>query len=410
MPLVHLNDILKHANHHHYAVGAFGVVSLDFLDGVLQAAEASRSPVVLNLLESHFSYYDFDILMPAVLSAARKANMPVAVNFDHGSSKARAEAAIRAGCNGVMVDTSALPFSDNLWQTREVVAMAHACGVTVEGELGYVPGKEGQSAEQHPGELAYTSAAEAAVFVGRTGVDCLAVSIGTIHGRMKGVPKLDYARLDKIREATTLPLVIHGGSGLSDEQYRKLIAHGVAKINYYTGLADVAGRRIRANAVADPDGSYSALMAGVREAVCEESERCIRIWGSGGRAAEVLAQCRPWQEVEHVVLCKAANEMPDMEIASIMREGKEAMQSIPGVRNIRIGQALQADGKYHYCWAVTLSSQSAIEVFQNHAAQQSFARKVFLSVATEWIALDFAEIQPPVASFTAFPAKLVAKG
>jgi fructose/tagatose bisphosphate aldolase len=116
MPLVHLNDMLKHASHHHYAVGAFGVASLDFLDGVLQAAEACRSPVVLNLLESHFSYYDFDILMPAVLSAARKASVPVAVNFDHGSSKARAEAAIRAGCNGVMVDTSALPFSDNLWR------------------------------------------------------------------------------------------------------------------------------------------------------------------------------------------------------------------------------------------------------------------------------------------------------
>jgi fructose-bisphosphate aldolase class II len=410
MPLVHLADIVNHAHRHNYAVGAFGVTNQDFLEGVMQAAEDSRAPVVLNLIASHFSSHDFDLFVPSVVAVARRAAVPVAINFDHGTSLASAVHAIAAGCNAVMVDTSMLPFSENLRQTRDIVAMAHACGITVEGEMGYVPGVEGESAEEHPGELAYTSAVEAKAFVERTGVDCLAVSVGTVHGRMKGTPKLDYNRLDKIREAVDVPLVIHGGTGLSDEQFRRLISHGIAKINYYTGLADVAGRRIRENAAADPGDGYSALMAGVREAVSEETERCIRIWGSGGRAAEVLAQCRPWQEVEHIVLYKAANETPGIEIASIMREGKEAMLAIPGVRNIRIGQALQPDGKYHYCWSVTLSSQSAIEVFQNHAAQQSFARKVFLSVATEWIALDFAEINPPAASFTAAPVKLAARG
>jgi fructose-bisphosphate aldolase class II len=410
MPLVHLADIVNHAHRHNYAVGAFGVANQDFLEGVMQAAEDSRAPVVLNLIASHFSSHDFDLFVPSVVAVARRAAVPVAINFDHGTSLASAVHAIAAGCNAVMVDTSMLPFSENLRQTRDIVAMAHACGITVEGEMGYVPGVEGESAEEHPGELAYTSAVEAKAFVERTGVDCLAVSVGTVHGRMKGTPKLDYNRLDKIREAVDVPLVIHGGTGLSDEQFRRLISHGIAKINYYTGLADVAGRRIRENAAANTGDGYSALMAGVREAVSEETERCIRVWGSGGRAAEVLAQCRTWQEVEHIVLYKAANETPGLEIASIMHEGKEAMQAIPGVRNIRIGKALQADGKYHYCWAVTLSSQSAIEVFQNHAAQQSFARKVFLSVATEWIALDFAEIPPPTASRMATPVKLAARG
>ncbi len=295
MPLVHLNDMLKHASNHHYAVGAFGVVSLDFLDGVLQAAEACRSPVVLNLIESHFSYYDFATMMPAVLSAASKVSVPVAVNFDHGSSLERAEAAIRAGCNSVMVDTSALRFSDNLWQTREIVAMAHSYEVTVEGELGYVPGMEGLSAEHHPSELTYTSALEAAGFVERTGVDCLAVSIGTIHGRMKGIPKLDYARLAKLRDSTLIPLVIHGGSGLSDDQYRKLVANGAAKINFFTALTDAAERSIKEYFSENRKYSYPQVVAGVRNAVRAETLRCLQICGAGGRAAEVLAQCRPWK-------------------------------------------------------------------------------------------------------------------
>lgn len=299
MPLVHLNDMLKHASNHRYAVGAFGVVSLDFLDGVMQAAEACRSPVVLNLIESHFAYYDFEMFMPAVLYAAHRASVPVAVNFDHGSSLERAEAAIRAGCNSVMVDTSALSFSDNLWQTRDIIAMAHSYGVTVEGELGYVPGKEGLSAEHYPGELAYTSAMEAAGFVERTGVDCLAVSIGTIHGHMKGIPKLDYARLAKIKDATSVPLVIHGGSGLSDDQYRKLIANGAAKINFFTALADAAERSIKEYFSSNRKYGYPLVTSGVRSAVKDEAFRCLQICGAGGRAAEVLTQCRTWKENLH---------------------------------------------------------------------------------------------------------------
>lgn len=390
MPLVHLNDMLKHASHHHYAVGAFGVVSLDFLDGVLQAAEASRSPVVLNLLESHFSYYDFDILMPAVLSAARKASVPVAVNFDHGTSKAHAEAAIRAGCNAVMVDTSALSFSDNLWQTREIVAMAHACGISVEGELGYVPGKEGQSAEHHPGDLAYTSAAEAAGFVERTGVDCLAVSIGTIHGRMKGVPKLDFARLAKIREATTVPLVIHGGSGLSDEQYRKLIAHGVAKINYYTALAEVAGRSIKDHLVAGRKSDCNEVTFGVRNAVRDEVQCCMGLWGSGGRAAEVLAQCRPWQEAQYLVICDIPETLAGNEAPASMSELKRMLAKSPGVRSVHVGRTEQPDSKYRYSLSINFISHAALLAHRNQSDYSRLFSHMLLH-AKDYVALDMIE-------------------
>lgn len=391
MPLVHLNDMLKHARDHHYAVGAFGVVSLDFLDGILQAAEVCRSPVVLNLIESHFNYYDFDILMPAVVSAARKATVPVAVNFDHGSSLARAEMAIRAGCNGVMVDTSALPFSDNLWQTREVVSMARACGVTVEGELGYVPGKEGLSAEHHPGELAYTSAMEASGFVERTGVDSLAVSIGTLHGRMKGVPKIDYARLDKIRDATSVPLVIHGGSGLSDEQYRKLIAHGVAKINYYTALAEVAGRSIKEHLSTGRKSECNELTAGVRAAVRGDVQRCMGLWGSGGRAAEVLTQCRPWQEAQYLVICDSADALPGNEVPASMNEWRKMLAKSPGVRSVQISRTEQADRKCRYSLSINFISHAALLAYRKQYDYSRQLNNTVLSHDKDYVALDLIE-------------------
>ncbi len=291
MALVNMTDMLNHAYRHGYAVGAFGVVTLDFLEAIIQAAENYRAPVILNLTESHFDYYDFDLLAPAVAAAARRAKVPVAIHLDHGHSIDSAERAIRCGFSGVMVDYSDRLFEENLRLTRAVVSLAHASGVAVEAELGYVPGGEGENAEKLSHEFDYTSHAEAKVFVARSEVDCLAVSIGTVHGRMQGTPKLDYARLAKINEAVNIPLVIHGGTGLSDEQFRKLIANGVAKINYYTGLSDLAVRHIRDNP-AIGDNGYMALKRSVREAVRGEVERCIRLWGSGGRAAEVLEQCR----------------------------------------------------------------------------------------------------------------------
>lgn len=391
MPLVHLSDMINHASRHNYAVGAFGVNNLHFLEGIIQAAENRRAPVVLNLIESHFEGRDLELLLPTVTAAARRTEVPVAINFDHGTGFASAERAIRAGCNGVMVDTSALLFSDNLRQTRDVVSKAHACGITVEGELGYVPGVEGGNAKHHPGELTYTSAAEVVGFVERTGVDCLAVSIGTVHGRMKGVPKLDYARLAKIKEAISVPLVIHGGTGLSDDQFRRLIANGVAKINYYTALAEAADQRIKENVAAERKGIHNAMLSGVSDVIREEVERCIHLWGSSGRAAEVLAQCRPWHDAEHVVFYNVPEMLSESEVATILRDAKKALETISGVRSIRTSRTIQPDGEYRYCLSVSLVSKTALEVFQNHPAYLRFANTKFRSMFTDHIALDLEE-------------------
>lgn len=396
MALVQFVDMVNHAYRHNYAVGAFGVDDQAMLEGVLAAAEGSRAPVILNLIESHFAGRDFELFAPTVVAAARRAAVPVAINFDHGTSEASAARAIAAGCNVVMVDASMQPLSDNLHLTREVVTMAHACGVAVEGELGYVPGVEGESADEHPGELSYTSAAEAKAYVERTGVDCLAVSIGTVHGRMKGSPRLDYNRLAKIHGAVSVPLVIHGGTGLNEEQYRRLISHGVAKINYYTGLAEAAAKRIRANAAASNGNAYAALQGGVRDAVREEVERCIRAWGSGGRAAEVLSQCRPWQEAAHVALLHTPDDPEGArrgdDVATVLRQGKEALQDIPGVRDIRVGQAMGRDGQYQYCLLVTLASPAAIPAFQDHHALRALTGKAAFALDNSMLALEFAEL------------------
>ncbi|WP_321527568.1 class II fructose-bisphosphate aldolase, partial [Sedimenticola selenatireducens] len=293
MALVNMRDMIYHAYKHNYAVGAFDLVSLDFLEAVIGAAESCRASIVLSIAEPHFEHYDYELLLPAVEAAAQRASVPVAIQLDHGSSLASAISAINRGCNGVMLDASRQELPDNITTTRAVVDMAHRCGVPVTGEVGYVAGYEGEGALLHPGEAAFTVPAEAKAYVERTNVDFLAVSIGTVQGRMKGRAKLDFQRLKLINQAVDVPLVIHGGSGLNEEQFRKLPSMGVAKINYYTALSDVAAEAMRRRTKANPDGSFIELKRDVKEAVGEEVERCLRLWGSAGRAAEVLTQCRP---------------------------------------------------------------------------------------------------------------------
>ena len=307
MPLVHMGDMLRHAYDNRYAVGAFDVVSLDFITGVIAAAEAKQAPVIISLAESHFEYFDFELLMAAVVRAAERTSVPVAIHLDHGESLQSAVRAVNLGCTGVMVDASSLPLDENIARTRAVVDMARGCGIPVEGELGYVPGVEGEDAERHPGDVVYTTVEEARRYRDQTGVDFLAVSIGTVHGRMQGEPQLDFERLADINQALGIPLVIHGGTGLSETQFRRLIDNGVAKINYYTALADAAGKQIQANAQTAERPGYTGMLRGTAQAVQQQAEHCIDTWGSNGEAKALLSVCRPWQPVEHVITYNTNN-------------------------------------------------------------------------------------------------------
>ncbi len=388
MPIVDIKGMLQHAYDNGYAVGAFDLVSLEFLDGILEAAERRRSPVILSLAESHFDHYHFERLMAAAESAARAASVPVALFLDHGATLESAVKAINTGCNGIMVDASHHSLAENIALTRRVTEMAHACGVPVEGELGYVPGVEGEDAERHPGEIAYTTVEEAETYVRETGVDFLAVSVGTVHGRMKGEPQLDFERLRAIDEALRIPLVIHGGTGLGDEQFRCLIANGVAKINYYTALSDAAARQIRANVESAAEGGYTRLVAGTRDAIAAEAERCMDLWGSAGQAAAVERACAPWSPVEHLIVFNVAG-ISDEQAEKMMAKGREILAAIPGVRYVHTGTAVKEDAKYRFCWLIRFVHPAVIASYRDHPDHVRFADELFRPVAGDRISIDY---------------------
>lgn len=390
MALVSMRDMLYHAYENNYAVGAFDLVSLDFLEAVIDAAEHSRSAVILSVAEPHFAYYDFELMLPAVEAAAKRASVPVAIQLDHGSCLKSVVKAINFGCNGVMLDASNREFSDNVDKTRAVVEAAHCCGVSVVGELGYVAGKIGEGAEQHPGETEYTIPSEAKAYVEKTGVDFLSVSIGTVQGRMDGRAKLDYTRLKQLNQAVNIPLVIHGGSGLNEDQFHKLTSNGVAKIDYFTALSDVAAQAMRKGCKENPKGSFTDLKKDVKEAICTEVQRCLRQWGSAGRAAEVLERCTPWLSVEHLIVHNINANLTEP-FAGIMLEGKNLLAKIPGVRAVFTGESMQGEGKYQFCWRVQFTHQAALDNFREHQDFGSFLKKKLAPNVNDLISIDYKE-------------------
>lgn len=392
MAQVSMRDMLYHAYENNYAVGAFDLVSLDFLEAVIDAAERCRAPVILSIAEPHFTHYDFELMLPAVEAAAKRASVPVAIQLDHGHSLQTATKAIGLGCNGIMLDASNLELPDNIKQTRTVVEMAHSCGVPVTGELGYVAGLEGEGAEQHPGESEYTVPAEAKVYIERTGIDCLSVSIGTVQGRMHGRAKLDFQRLKLLKQAVNIPLVIHGGSGLNEDQFRRLTSLGVAQINYFTALSDVAAKTMSAQIKQNPKGSFTELKAGVKEAIGAEVERCLRMWGSAGRAAEVIAQCEPWMPVEQLISFNA-ELASEQQIHAMMDEGCRVLKNIPGVREVFCGEAVKEGATSQFCLRLRFCSKAVISSCREHPDYVAFFNNVLRPIVDVQTRIDYQDSQ-----------------
>jgi len=272
-------------------VGAFNVVSLESLQAILEAATQMRSPVILNVAEVHFKYVDLETIAPVIRRAAEKAAIPAALHLDHGVSFEAIMRALRAGFTSVMFDGSTLPYEENVQQTREIVKMAHAIGVTVEAELGVVGGAEGSSeATDDRGML--TDPKQAEDFVKRTKVDALAVAIGSAHGLYRAKPKLDFKRLAEIRDATGIPLVLHGGSGIPDEDFKRAIELGICKINVYTEMAQIASHRIRGILDKDPSFiSFPDLLIAAREAMRDLVMEKIKVFGTADVCSSPNAFC-----------------------------------------------------------------------------------------------------------------------
>lgn len=237
--LVNLNEVLKKAQKEKYAVGLFNTTDTDMLQAVIEAAEESNSPVILGTAEVLLPYGELKLIAPSVIAAAKRAKVPVVVHYDHGLTFDRCIEALKLGFSSIMFDGSAKPYEQNIAETRETVKIAHAFGATVEGEIGHV----GEAAkEDNLLTDMYTTPEEAKAYLDATGVDALAVAIGSAHGVYKKKPMLNIERLKEISGAVKVPLVLHGGSGLSDDDFKNTIRNGIAKVNIFTDLC-LAGER-----------------------------------------------------------------------------------------------------------------------------------------------------------------------
>lgn len=277
--LVNLNDVLKDAQKKGYAVGLFNTTDSDMLEAAIAGAEEERSPIVIGTAEVLLPYGDLSLIAPGLVAAAKRATVPVVIHFDHGLTFDRCMEALKLGFSSVMFDGSAGDPAKNIADTREVVRIAHAMGASVEAEIGHV----GQAASNdNDATDRYTTVEEATSFVEATGVDALAIAIGTAHGAYKTKPKLDLQRLREIRAATDVPLVLHGGSGLSDDDFRDVIKNGIAKVNIFTDLL-LAGSRAMADGF-DAGEDYLTIRNRKMEMIKSEVIRKLRLFGSCGKA------------------------------------------------------------------------------------------------------------------------------
>lgn len=279
--LVNLNEVLKKAQRGGYGVGLFNTTDTDMLQAAIEAAEELRSPIIIGTAEVLLPYGELKLLAPSVLAAAKRAAVPVVVHYDHGLTFERCMEALKLGFTSVMFDGSAADTGANMAATREIVRIAHAMGASVEGEIGHV----GEAASgDNASTDRYTTVTEAREFLEATGVDALAIAIGTAHGQYKAKPCLDLQRLAEIRNAVEVPLVLHGGSGLSDEDFRNTVRGGICKINIFTDLC-LAGERAVKDAAAKGLGYLdmrNAKVQAIKEAVMQK----IRLFGSVGKADE----------------------------------------------------------------------------------------------------------------------------
>ena len=244
MALVSSKEILMKAQQEGYAVGAFNGENMEMVQAIVAAAEELSSPVIIQTTPGSLQYADTDMFFGMVNAEAKKAKVPVALHLDHGNSAELCAKAILSGYTSIMIDGSKLAFSENVALTKKVVEFAHAMGVPVEGELGTVGGKE-DTHEVKDSEKSYTDPEEAKEFAEQTGVDFLAVGIGNAHGFYKGVPKLRFDILEKTQSLVSIPIVLHGASGIPDEDVKKSTGLGICKVNFATELRDAFTKGVK---------------------------------------------------------------------------------------------------------------------------------------------------------------------
>lgn len=252
MSLVTTKEMLKKAQVGRYAVGAFNVENMEMVMAVLAAAEEAQSPVIMQTTPGTVNYAGFDFYYANVAAAAARTHVPVVMHLDHGDSFERAMLAYRVGYTSIMIDGSKRPFEENIALTKSVADACHPGGVPIEGELGHVGGKE-DDLEGGEAQNPYTDPQEAKTFVERTQVDSLAIGVGTSHGVYKGTPQVKVERVSEIAAVIDTPLVLHGTSGVPNDQVAECVKRGICKVNYATDLRIAFTKGIKTYMQEDPE-------------------------------------------------------------------------------------------------------------------------------------------------------------
>ena len=279
--LVNMRDLLIDAQKGNYAVGSFSVANMEMVLGVLKAAKELKAPVILQIAEVRLKQSPLELIGPLMVAAAKAAETPVAVHFDHGKTIEKISQALELGFTSVMFDGSHLPLEENIGQTNQVIALAKKYGAAVEAEIGCVGGSEDGSEDI---AINCTKPADTVRFVAQTGVDALAIAIGNAHGNYKSTPKLRFDILEECEKAVDVPLVLHGGTGISPDDFVKCSKTGIKKINIATATFDTVEKTVRECYNENSIKGYYDLQAAEVEGAYENAKRHILIFGTDNKA------------------------------------------------------------------------------------------------------------------------------
>ena len=275
MSLVKMTEVLEWSEKNNCAAGAFSVGNMEMVIGAVRAAEEMNTPIILQIAEKRMQQSPIHLMAPMMVSAAKNAKVPVAVHLDHGLTMDCIKNVLEYGFTSVMLDGSLLPFEENIELTKQVRAEADKYGATVEAELGVVGGNEGDSAKH---EIMCTDPEKALEFCEKTGIDCLAVAIGNAHGNYPVLPELRFDVLEEIYKKVDTPLVLHGGTGITDEMFKRAISLGIRKINIATASFDALANKAKEYTSTAEKPDYFTLSPDMASAVCENIKKHIKIF------------------------------------------------------------------------------------------------------------------------------------
>ncbi len=275
--IVTLKELLDQAAAENKAVGSFTCSNMEIVMGTIKAAEDSRTPIIIQIAEGRLAHTPLNMIGPLMVQAAKDAKVPIAVHLDHGLTVAKAKEALSYGFTSIMFDGSRYSLKENIEKTNEVAKLAREYGASVEAELGTIGGKEATDNDE---VSRYTNVDEAIEFVKNTDIDALAVAIGNAHGHYKGIPKLNFERLTELSEALPVPLVLHGGSGIADEDFRIGIDLGIRKINIATASLDAAIKGAGDYMATPGEHNYYTFNECMVESVYQNVMHCIKVFNN----------------------------------------------------------------------------------------------------------------------------------